>query len=75
MKNTIYIGIIVLLIGILVTYMQLDRLSDAEDIIVYLPGVLVGIGLGLIFGSLIGYRSKGQQIKRKGNSNSDPLNT
>ncbi len=65
MKNTIFIGIFVLVIGVIVTYFQLDEIEDMDGISLYLPGILVGIGLGLIFGSLIGYQSKSRAIKKE----------
>ncbi len=63
MKNTIFLGIFILILGSVITYFKLEELDDVEAVFLYLPGVLVGIGLGLIFGSLIGYQSKSKKIK------------
>lgn len=58
MKNLTFIGIILLGIGALLFYMN----NMAIDLrVVY--GALCGIGIGLIFGGIVGYISKGSAIK------------
>ena len=60
MKNLTFVGIILLAIGLLLFYLN-NYVWDLR--VVY--GALCGIGIGLIFGGLIGYVSKGSAIKKE----------
>ncbi|MDV3507838.1 hypothetical protein CMU89_12625 [Elizabethkingia anophelis] len=60
MKNLTFVGIILLAIGVLLFYLN----NMALDLrVVY--GALCGIGVGLIFGGIVGYVSKGSAIKQE----------
>jgi uncharacterized membrane-anchored protein YhcB (DUF1043 family) len=58
MKNLTFIGIILLAIGLVLFYLN-NYMWDLR--VVY--GVLCGVGVGLIFGGIVGYFSKGSAIK------------
>lgn len=59
MKNLIFIGILLFGIGALLFYMN----NMAVDLrVIY--GALCGIGIGLIFGGIGGYISKGSAVKQ-----------
>lgn len=59
MKSLIFIGIILFGIGALLFYMN----NMAVDLrVIY--GALCGIGIGLIFGGIGGYISKGSAVKQ-----------
>ncbi len=58
MKNLTFIGIILLAIGLVLFYLN-NYMWDLR--VVY--GALCGIGVGLIFGGIVGYFSKGNAIK------------
>lgn len=60
MKNLTFVGIILLAIGVLLFYLN----NMALDLrVVY--GALCGIGVGLIFGGIVGYVSKGSAVKQE----------
>lgn len=60
MKNLTFVGIILLAIGVLLFYLN----NMALDLrVVY--GALRGIGVGLIFGGIVGYVSKGSAVKQE----------
>ena len=60
MKNLTFVGIILLAIGVLLFYLN----NMALDLrVVY--GALCGIGVGLIFGVIVGYVSKGSAVKQE----------
>lgn len=60
MKNLTFVGIILLAIGVLLFYLN----NMALDLrVVY--GALCGIGVGLIFGGIVGYVSKGCAVKQE----------
>jgi len=59
MKSLIFIGIVLFGIGALLFYMN----NMAVDLrVIY--GALCGIGIGLIFGGIGGYISKGSAVKQ-----------
>ncbi|MCT3787511.1 hypothetical protein HZQ67_09035 [Elizabethkingia anophelis] len=60
MKNLTFVGIILLAIGVLLFYLN----NMALDLRV-LYGALCGIGVGLIFGGIVGYVSKGSAVKQE----------
>ena len=60
MKNVTFVGIILLAIGVVLFYLN----NMALDLrVVY--GALCGIGVGLIFGGIVGYVSKGSAVKQE----------
>jgi hypothetical protein len=60
MKNLTFVGIILLAIGVVLFYLN----NMALDLrVVY--GALCGIGVGLIFGGIVGYVSKGSAVKQE----------
>ena len=62
MKNLTLTGIILLLISALLFYFTTN--FELEEIkLSHFMGVMAGIGIGLIFGGIIGYVSKGSSVK------------
>lgn len=61
MKNLTFVGIILLAIGVLLLFYLNNMALDLR--VVY--GALCGIGVGLIFGGIVGYVSKGSAVKQE----------
>ncbi len=60
MKNLTFVGIILLAIGVLLFYLNNMKMDLG---VIY--GALAGIGVGLIFGGIVGYVSKGSAVKQE----------
>lgn len=60
MRNLIFLGIVFLAIGLTLFFLN-NRVWDLRA----LYGALSGIGVGLIFGGITGYISKGSAVKRE----------
>ncbi|NAW52207.1 hypothetical protein GNY06_12755 [Elizabethkingia argentiflava] len=60
MKNLTFVGVIFLAIGVVLFYLN-DMALDLQ--VVY--GALGGIGVGLIFGGIVGYISKAAAVKKE----------
>jgi len=60
MKNLIFVGIVFLAIGLVLFWLN-NQVFDLRA----LYGALTGIGVGLIFGGIVGYVSKGSAVKRE----------
>ncbi|MCO6564148.1 MAG: hypothetical protein J6581_01755 [Apibacter sp.] len=65
MKSSIIIGILFLILGIALGYIQCNGSKEPILTITLVIGLLAGSGLGLILGAISGYSSKTQSIKRK----------
>ncbi|MDR3273272.1 MAG: hypothetical protein LBT29_07315 [Flavobacteriaceae bacterium] len=63
MKSSILLGIIFLIAGGMMFYFKQDVVL--QQLYGSLTGGLIGIGIGLIFGSVIGYLSKSNAVKQK----------
>lgn len=64
MKNSLIFGFVFLLIGGILFYVKWEDLKDLDGIVYFLPGILLGMGFGLILGSVLGYRSKSKSIAK-----------
>lgn len=62
MKSLSVIGMILLAVSALLFYLTTDFTVE-KITISHVMGVMAGIGIGLIFGGLVGYVSKGSAIK------------
>ncbi|MEG1592122.1 hypothetical protein [Chryseobacterium sp.] len=62
MKSISIIGMILLAVSALLFYLTTDFTVE-KITISHVMGVMAGIGIGLIFGGMIGYVSKGSAIK------------
>lgn len=62
MKSISIIGMILLAVSALLFYLTTDFTVE-KITLSHVMGVMAGIGIGLIFGGLIGYVSKGSAIK------------
>ncbi|MFY1047958.1 hypothetical protein [Chryseobacterium sp. GP-SGM7] len=62
MKSLSVIGIILLAVSALLFYLTTDFTVE-KITISHIMGVMAGIGIGLIFGGMVGYVSKGSAIK------------
>lgn len=65
MKSSIIIGILFLILGIALGYIQCNGSKEPFLTITLVIGLLAGSGIGLILGAIGGYSSKTQSIKRK----------
>ena len=62
MKSLSIVGIILLILSVLLFYLTTD--FDVEQLkLSHLMGILGGVGIGLIFGGVVGYVSKGSAMK------------
>ena len=62
MKSLSIVGVILLVLSILLFYLTTD--FDVEQLkLSHLMGILGGVGIGLIFGGVVGYVSKGSAMK------------
>lgn len=62
MKSLSTLGIVLLLLAVLLFYLTTD--FDVEQLkLSHLMGILGGVGIGLIFGGVVGYVSKGSAMK------------
>ena len=62
MKSLSIIGILLLVLSVLMFYLTTN--FDIEQLkLSHLMGILGGIGIGLIFGGIVGYVSKGSAVK------------
>ncbi|MFT3918069.1 hypothetical protein [Cloacibacterium sp.] len=62
MKSLSIIGVILLVLSVLLFYLTTD--FDVEQLkLSHLMGILGGVGIGLIFGGVVGYVSKGSAMK------------
>lgn len=62
MKSLSIIGMILLAVSALLFYLTTDFTVE-KITISHVMGVMAGIGIGLIFGGMVGYVSKGSAIK------------
>lgn len=62
MKSLSVVGMILLAVSALLFYLTTDFTVERITIS-HVMGVMAGIGIGLIFGGLVGYASKGSAIK------------
>ncbi|MGO4708515.1 hypothetical protein AB4Y90_05225 [Chryseobacterium sp. 2TAF14] len=62
MKSISIIGMILLAVSALLFYLTTDFTVERITIS-HVMGVMAGIGIGLIFGGMVGYVSKGSAIK------------
>ena len=62
MKSLSIIGMILLAVSALLFYLTTDFTVEKINIS-HVMGVMAGIGIGLIFGGMVGYVSKGSAIK------------
>ncbi|MCD1115653.1 hypothetical protein [Chryseobacterium turcicum] len=62
MKSISVIGLILLAVSALLFYLTTDFTVE-KITLSHVMGVMAGIGIGLIFGGMIGYVSKGRAIK------------
>lgn len=62
MKSLSVVGIILLAVSALLFYLTTDFTVEKVTIS-HVMGVMAGIGIGLIFGGMVGYVSKGSAIK------------
>ena len=64
MRSITLIGIILLLVATFLFYLTTD-FSVEQLKLSHMMGIMAGIGLGLIFGGMVGYVSKGSAIKEE----------
>lgn len=69
MKNLTFVGIILLALAFLLYYIN----PNFKTIDLFEPqnlmGILAGVGIGLIVGGLVGYLSKGSNIRKENQRN------
>lgn len=63
MKNLTFIGIILLAVSVLLFYLTSQNFLLSELKLSHLMGILAGVGIGLIIGGIVGYASKGSNIR------------
>ena len=62
MKSLSIVGVMLLILSVLLFYLTTD--FDVEQLkLSHLMGILGGVGIGLIFGGVVGYVSKGSAMK------------
>lgn len=62
MKSLSIVGVMLLVLSVLLFYLTTD--FDVEQLkLSHLMGILGGVGIGLIFGGVVGYVSKGSAMK------------
>ena len=62
MKSLSIVGVILLVLSVLLFYLTTD--FHVEQLkLSHLMGILGGVGIGLIFGGVVGYVSKGSAMK------------
>lgn len=62
MKSLSIVGVMLLILSVLLFYLTTD--FDVEQLkLSHLMGILGGVGIGLIFGGVVGYLSKGSAMK------------
>ncbi len=64
MKSITFVGIVLLLVSSVLLYLSTGFALN-EIKMSHFVGVLGGIGIGLIFGGMVGYVSKGSAIKEE----------
>ena len=62
MKSVTFIGIVMLILAALLFYLTTDFAVEQIKLS-HIMGIMAGVGLGLILGSMVGYVSKGSAIK------------
>ena len=62
MKSVTFVGIVMLIIAALLFYLTTDFAVEQIKLS-HIMGIMAGVGLGLILGSMVGYVSKGSAIK------------
>lgn len=62
MKSVTFIGIVMLILAALLFYLTTDFAMEQIKLS-HIMGIMAGVGLGLILGSMVGYVSKGSAIK------------
>ncbi len=65
MKSSLILGVVFIIIGGVIGYIQYNGSNDPFLTFNLIIGVLLGAGLGLLFGAIMGYSSKSQSVKRK----------
>jgi hypothetical protein len=65
MKSSLIIGILFLILGSALAYVQYYGSNEPFLTFTLIIGILVGAGLGLVVGAIGGYSSKAQSVKRK----------
>ncbi len=64
MKSLSLVGVILLVIATFLFYLTTD-FSVEQIKLSHIMGIMAGIGLGLIFGGMVGYVSKGTALKQE----------
>ncbi len=62
MKSVTFVGIVMLVLAALLFYLTTDFAVEQIKLS-HIMGIMAGVGLGLILGSMVGYVSKGSAIK------------
>lgn len=62
MKSISFVGLILLLVSGLLFYLTTDFALE-KFTLSHVMGIMAGIGIGLIFGGMVGYVSKGSAIR------------
>ncbi|MGM5630506.1 hypothetical protein O2K51_06340 [Apibacter raozihei] len=65
MRTALIVGIVFMIFGGAITYIQNNSSSESFITFPMIIGVLFGAGLGLIVGSIMGYNSKARSVKLK----------
>lgn len=65
MKSSLILGFIFLIIGGILGYIRYSDSTEPFLTNTLIIGILIGAGLGLLFGAIIGYSSKAQSVKRQ----------
>lgn len=65
MKSSIILGFIFLIIGGILGYIRYSDSTEPFLTNTLIIGILMGAGIGLLFGPIIGYRSKAKSVKRQ----------
>lgn len=64
MKSSIILGLVCIIIGIVLAFLQWNG-NDPLLTLNLIFGALIGLGVGLLIGSIAGYSSKASSVKKK----------